>query len=117
MGDAGDPFEIVGTLIASHLHDEFAQLASNVAFREYTRLNPPERAAIEVRRTELLDLVESVIKAGVKSGDFSTKEPREAARAIITLSTSLVEPYAEIGRTMHQVIALYQGFARALAGA
>src|SRR3954452_14631603 len=30
--------EIVGTLIAGHLHDEWAQLASNVAFREYTRL-------------------------------------------------------------------------------
>src|SRR5947208_14016702 len=33
--------EIVGTLIASHLHDEWAQLASHVAFREYTRLHPP----------------------------------------------------------------------------
>ena len=107
--------EIVGTLIASHLHDSFAQLASNVAFREYTRLNPPERAAIEVRRKELLDLVESVLADGVANGDFATTEPREAARAIITLSTSLVEPFAEIGRTMPQVIELYQGFARALA--
>ena len=53
--------EIVGTLIWSHLHDEFAQLASNVAFREYTRLNPPERAAIEVKRKALLDLMEGVV--------------------------------------------------------
>lgn len=107
--------EIVGTLIASHLHDSFAQLASNVAFREYTRLNPPERAAIEVRRKELLDLVESVIAAGIDEGEFATEEPREAARAIITLSTSLVEPFGEMGRTMAEVIELYQGFARALA--
>ena len=107
--------EIVATLIASHLHDEFAQLASNVAFREYTRLNPPERAAIEVRRKDLLDLVESVVAAGVQTGEFTTEEPREAARAIITLATSLVEPYVEMDRTMPQVIALYQGFARGIA--
>ena len=101
--------EVVGTLIWSHLHDEFAQLASNVAFREYTRLNPPERAAIEVRRKELLDLVEEIVHG------LGAPEPREAARAIITLATSLVEPYGEIGRTLPQVTELYQGFARALA--
>src|SRR3954468_1135556 len=86
----GDPAaqldEIVSTLIWSHLHDEFAQLASNVAFREYTRLNPPERASIEVKRTGLLDVVErGVVECG-------GAEPGEAARAIVTLSTSLVEP-------------------------
>jgi AcrR family transcriptional regulator len=102
--------ELVGTLIWSHLHDSFAQLASNVAFREYTRLNPPERAAIEVKRKALLDLVESVV---VEIG--RSKEPREAARAIITLSSSLVEPFGDMGRSMAEVIELYQGFARALA--
>jgi AcrR family transcriptional regulator len=107
--------EIVATLIASHLHDEWAQLASNVAFREYTRLNPPERKAIDRKRHKLLQLVTSVIEAGNESGDFGTDEPREAARAIITLSTSLVEPYGEMKRSMLEVIALYQGFARALA--
>jgi len=103
---------IVGTLIWSNLHDDFAQLASNVAMREYTRLNPPERAAIEVKRKALLDLVESVVAAMGRS-----KDPREAARAIITLSTSLVEPYADIGRSLDEVIALYQRLARALAAA
>ncbi|MCU1448318.1 MAG: TetR/AcrR family transcriptional regulator, partial [Acidimicrobiales bacterium] len=62
--------EIVGTLIWSHLHDEFAQLASNVAFREYTRLNPPELAAIEVKRKALLDLVEGVVS------QLGASEPR-----------------------------------------
>jgi AcrR family transcriptional regulator len=108
--DAGAQLdEVVGTLIWSHLHDEFAQLASNVAFREYTRLNPPERAAIEVRRKELLDLVEGIVRS------HGSSEPREAARAITTLATSLVEPFGDMGRTMPQVIELYQGFARALA--
>src|SRR3954464_2278401 len=88
--------EIVGTLIWSHLHDEWAQLASNVAFREYTRLNPPERKAIDRKRKKLLQLVSSVIANGIASGDFATDEPLEAARAIVTLSTSLVEPYGEM---------------------
>ena len=107
--------EIVSTLIASHLHDEWAQLASNVAFREYTRLNPPERKAIDRKRQSLLQLVTRVIEAGVESGDFGAAEPREAARAIITLSTSLVEPFSEMKCGMHEAIALYQGFARSIA--
>lgn len=107
--------EIVGTLIASHLHDDFAQLASNVAFREYTRLAAPERTAVDAKRAYLLDLVEGVIRAGIASGDFTTGEPREAARAIVTLSTSLVEHHVDIGRSMHDIIALYQRFARGIA--
>jgi len=109
--------EVVGTLIASHLHDEFAQLASTVAFREYTRLNPPERKAIDKKRRQLLQLVEDIVAAGVASGEFSTGHPREAARAVIILSTSLVEPYAEMRMPMRGVITLYQGFARGIAGA
>ena len=107
--------EIVATLIASHLHDEWAQLASYVAFREYTRLNPPERKAIDRKRRKLLQQVGGIIEQGVATGAFTTGEPLEAARAIITLSTSLVEPYGEMKRSMHDVIALYQGFARAIA--
>jgi AcrR family transcriptional regulator len=108
---------IVATLIASHLHDEFAQLASNVAFREHTRLNEPERRAIHAKRVELLSLVEGVLVQGVAEGVFSTDEPLEAARAIVTLSTSLVEPFAEMGRSMPDVIALYQRFCRSIASA
>jgi AcrR family transcriptional regulator len=107
--------EIVATLIASHLHDEFAQLASNVAFREYTRLNPPERKAIDAKRRQLLELVEGVLRDGITAGEFDVADPLEAARAIVILATSLVEPYPEMGRSMAEVIELYQGFARAIA--
>ena len=107
--------EIVGTLIATNLHNEFARLASNVASREYTRLNPPERAAIDAKRAKILDRVEAIIRDGIEHGDFRTDDPREAARAITTLATSLVEPFAEMGRSMHEVIELYQGYARAIA--
>ena len=107
--------ELVGTLIASHLHDEYAQRASKVAFREHTRLNAPERRAIDRKRLELLGVVEKVIVDGVTSGDFAADDPRESARAIVTLATSVVEPFAEMGRPMADVITLYQGFARAIA--
>jgi AcrR family transcriptional regulator len=106
---------IVGTLIASHLHDEFSQLASNVAFREYTRLNPPERKAIDAKRRRLLDLVEGVVKEGLADGSFTVDETHEAARAIVILATSLVEPYRDMGRSMADVITLYQRFARSIA--
>src|SRR3954466_15554727 len=46
--------QLRGTLLWAHLHDEWAQVASNVAFREYTRLNPPERKAIDKKRRRLL---------------------------------------------------------------
>jgi len=108
--------ELVATLVASHLHDDFAQLASNVAWREYTRLQPPERRAIDAKRRTLHRMVERVIVRGVAAGDFATPEPHEAARVIIILASSLVEPYGEMGRTMPEVIALYQGFARRLVG-
>ncbi|MFP3900700.1 MAG: TetR/AcrR family transcriptional regulator [Acidimicrobiia bacterium] len=107
--------EIVATLIASLLHNEFARLAANVAWREHRRLPPPERSTIDETRDRLLDLVEGVVCEGVASGDFTVDEPREAARAIVTLSTSLVEPFGEMGRPMNEVVALYQRFARAIA--
>jgi AcrR family transcriptional regulator len=107
--------EVVSTLIASHLHDEWAQLASNVAFREYTRLNPPDRKAIDRKRRKLLQLVTGIIEEGVATGEFAVGDPKEAGRAIITLSTSLVQPFAEMNRKMADVIELYAGFARAIA--
>lgn len=107
--------EIVATLVASLLHNEFARLAANVAWREHTRLPPPDRSSIDEKRHRLLDLVEAVVADGVASGDFTVDEPREAARAIVTLATSLVEPFGEMGRSMSGVIALYQRFARAIA--
>lgn len=109
--------EVVATLIASVLHDDFARLAANVAWREYDRLPPPRYRTVAAKRARLLDVVESVVVAGVATGDFAVDEPREAARAIITLATTLVEPFDEIGRPLAEVIALYQRFARALARA
>jgi AcrR family transcriptional regulator len=107
----------VGTLVWSHLHDDFAQRASVVAAREHTRLDPPDRAAIEVKRKALLDLVEGLIADGVRSGAFSTDEPRECARAVVTLATTVAVPFQEMDGDLDRAIGLYQRFAVALASA
>ena len=106
--------EIVGTIIWSNLHDDFARRAAYVVSSEYTRLRPPERAAIETKREALLDLVERVVRDGVRARRFTTKEPREAARAIVTLAQSAVGVEREINRPLDDIIELYQGFAVAL---
>jgi AcrR family transcriptional regulator len=106
---------VVDTLVWTHLHDEFAQRSSVVAVREYTRLDPADRAAIEVKRKALLDLVEGVVADGVAAQVFSTDEPREVARAIVTLATTLVGVHREIGRSLDEITALYQRFAADLA--
>lgn len=106
--------EVVGTIIWSNLHDDFARHAAYVVSSEYTRLNPPERAAIEVKRKALLDLVEGVVRDGVAKKKFKTAEPREAARAIVTLAQSTVGVEHEINRSLDDIIELYQSFAVAL---
>ena len=80
--------------------------------QEVVHAFPPDQ--LEIRRKALLDLVEGVVADGTASGDFATSEPREAARAIVTLATSLVGVYDEIDRSLEEVTALYQGFAAAL---
>ena len=111
---AADPVarldEAVATLIATHLHDDFAQRASNVAQREVGRLAGADRAVIEAARARLLDLFTSLDAA------CDAPEPIETARAVVILCSSLVEPFPQMGRSMASVISLYQSFARRLAG-
>jgi hypothetical protein len=67
------------------------------------------------KHRRVLELTTRVIEAGVATGEFSVSEPVEAARAVLTLASSLVEPFAEMNRPMPEVIELYQGFARGIA--
>ena len=85
-----------------------------MAWNEYTRLDEPGRRRIDEKRTEMLALVETVVRDGVRDGEFGTDEPREAARAILILVCSLNEPFADMGRPLEAVIKLYQRFAAAL---
>jgi AcrR family transcriptional regulator len=114
-----DPFArldaLVGTIIATQIHDDFAKLASNVALREYTWLAPPERARIEQKRGRMRTIVEDELAAGVAAGAFSTSEPRVTARAILALTDSLAKSLSAEGRSKDEVITIVQQMARALA--
>lgn len=107
--------ELVGTIMASYLHNDFARLAANVAFHEYTRLPPKERSSIDRKRRRIMKTTTEIISEGVETGDFESSDPAEAARAVLTLASSLVESFGEIGRPMLEVIELYQRFARGIA--
>ena len=108
--------EIVATVIASQNHDEFAQLASVVAMREHTRLNPPERAAIEQQQQRLLDLVEHTVTDGVAHAATSrppSRPRRPGPSSPSRRSFALLRPAA--ARPMREIIPLAQRFARAIA--
>ena len=109
--------ELVGTLIASYVHDDYAVLASTVALREYTRLEPEARAAIDVKRQRIFDRVRAVVEEGVETGEFDVDHPADVAFAIAGLCASVIEPWHQMGRRMGEVIELFQGFARSLVGA
>jgi hypothetical protein len=105
----------VSTLLWSNLHDDFAQLAAQVAWREHGRLDDPDRRLIVAKREQMVGLVEKVLRDGVAAGAFATSQPAEVARAVLTLCTTVVEPYAAMGCSLDEAIALYQGFAASLA--
>jgi AcrR family transcriptional regulator len=106
---------VVGALIASNLHDEWAQLAAQVAWREHGRLDGPDRRAIAAKRDRMADAIEAVIVRGVESGVFTTTDTHEVARVLLTLCIAVVEPFPDMGMSMADVIELYQRFALALA--
>src|SRR3954451_274467 len=65
---------LVGTIIAGNIHDDFAKLASNVALRDYQRLEGPERAAIAGKQRRVRAMIEKVLIAGVEAGEFTTDD-------------------------------------------
>ena len=108
--------EVVGTLIASRLHDGFARRAANVAFREYTRLNSPERASIDAKRRRLLEVVEGVVDEGVAHrgvhrGHAARGGPRH--RHAVHVAVRLVRRYQPAdGRADHDLPGVRAGHRR-----
>lgn len=105
----------VSTLLWSNLHDEWARKASHVAWREHGRLEDPDRKLIVKKIEQMVDLVEGVITDGVEAGVFRTTEPRDVARAVLTLCIGVVDPFPAVDRSMAKVIEQHQRFAAALA--
>jgi AcrR family transcriptional regulator len=104
----------VKSLVWSNIHDDWAQLAATVAWREHGRLEPADQEAITAKRAEMMDLLEAVIVDGVALGEFTTTDPRPVASAVLTLCISVVDPLPEMGASLGEVIELHQRFAAAL---
>jgi AcrR family transcriptional regulator len=104
----------VEALVWSNVHDEFASLAAKVAWRENGRLDEVEQAAIAAKRVKMMDVLESVVVAGVDQGTFTTTDPRPVASAVLNLCISVVEPLPEMGASVEDVIELHQRLAAAL---
>jgi AcrR family transcriptional regulator len=105
----------VSTLLWSNLHDEWARKAAHVAWREHGRLDDPDRKLIVKKIDQMVDLIEGVIADGAAAGVFRTTEPREVARAVLTLCIGVVDPFPTVDRSMKKVIEQHQRFAAALA--
>ncbi len=75
---------IVDSVIYSNMHNAWAQGAAQVAWREFDRLTPEDQRLVGHKRAALVDHIERVVKAGVKTGAFTTKEPRDVPRPCST---------------------------------
>jgi AcrR family transcriptional regulator len=116
VGD--DPFarldEVVGTMVAGQIHDDYAKLASNVALRDHNRLPPPDRKLIERRRQQVREIVHRVVDEGVASGAFTIDEPGVGVDAILALTNWLAKSLSADGRPKAEVIDIVQRLSRAI---
>jgi AcrR family transcriptional regulator len=116
VGD--DPFarldEVVGTMIAGQIHDDYAKLASNVALRDHNRVSPPDRKLIEKKRERVRLIVHRVVDEGVAAGAFTIAEPGVGVDAILALTNWLAKSLSAEGRSKDEVIAIVQRLSRAI---
>ncbi len=105
----------VASVIWSNIHDAWARQAALVSWREHGRLAVPDQRGIARKREQLVDLFERVVVEGAAAGEFGTAEPRDVARAVLTLCISVVDPFSEAVGPMPKVIEVHQRLAAALA--
>jgi AcrR family transcriptional regulator/DNA-binding Xre family transcriptional regulator len=100
---------VVYSLALFHTHRrELGFLGSS----EMRGLEQAERRRIAAMRTGIQRVVDAEVAAGLADGTFSTRHPRDAARAISTMCTSLAQWFRLDGtRTPEQVAAEYSSFA------
>lgn len=102
----GDPVVrfrlLVECLALEHAHrGEHASIAAS----EMRSLEPANRERIDRMRRDVQDAVTAAVRAGVAAGAFRTRHPVDAARAVVTLCTSLVQWYRRDGPLSPQEVA------------
>ncbi|WP_010541333.1 TetR/AcrR family transcriptional regulator [Dietzia alimentaria] len=89
-----------------------------VASTEMRSMDPDVRAHHISQRDAQQTMLQDAISAGVKSGDFACRHPRDAARAIASLCVSIASWYRPDGPlSSDEVVARHLEFARGMVGA
>ncbi|WP_157110835.1 TetR family transcriptional regulator, partial [Nocardia anaemiae] len=100
---------IVEALALFHTH------RSDLAFigaSEMRSVDEPTRSRIAAQRNDVQRMIDDQVAAGIRAGEFTTRYPREAARAVATMCTSLPQWFRPVGRVSQQQIAVeYAQFA------
>ncbi|EFL08922.1 conserved hypothetical protein [Streptomyces sp. AA4] len=79
---------------------------------EMRSFEEPNRSRIAASRTEIQRLLDSEVDAAIRDGEFATRHPRDAARAVATMCTSLPQWFRADGPTSpEQIAAEYAQFA------
>lgn len=83
-----------------------------VGASEMRSLAPEARRRVANARREMQRMVDQEVEAAVRSGDFRTTRPREAARAVVTMCTALPQWFRDTGpASAEQIAAQYVVFA------
>lgn len=89
-----------------------------VSYMELRNLSPENFARIEQLRRRYEDVLEDILRDGMKEGAFELAEPRLTTMALISLLTGVTNWYKAEGRLdLDELEALYVGLVRRAVGA
>lgn len=122
VADAGDDPRaqldaLVDAILGSNLHSKWAQGAAQVAWREFDRLDAKDQQTVNDRRDVIVERIETILKAGLKSGAFTATDTADVAQAILRLSMSSVEWFSTSGKSLADAVDLHQRLVAGLANA
>ncbi|WP_063040244.1 TetR family transcriptional regulator [Nocardia pseudovaccinii] len=79
---------------------------------EMRSFDEPNRSRVAAQRVDIQRMIDDEVAAGIRAGEFTTRYPREAARAVATMCTSLPQWFRPVGPISRQQIAVeYAQFA------
>lgn len=116
--EATDPVARLSALVSAYIDFIVDQPdASIIGVSEIRYLEGQRRSAVVTVRDRVERLFIDTVTAGVESGDFTTRYPRDGARAVIGLCTALSSWYTPHGRLGREEMATrYTDFALHLVG-
>lgn len=115
----GQPAEQLDALVAAYVDFIVDRpQASVVGISEIRYVEGDQRDEVTEVRDRIEDLFREVIGRGSRADEFATPYPREAARAVTSLCSSLSTWYRSDGRLgRDEIVARYAAFARGVVGA